>query len=151
MNIDVSLAGWILSVITFILGTIVPAIFQRFSYQGVGIKQPIDIRAVFQSLEDAKKAQIRFLAIIKIANAEKDSVLLDEIRIPSPQIRDVKFKAEKDVRLAALDLGKTIRIPFSDDPEYNQKYFPLIIKADEEEILGLEIIFHYNQGTPATY
>ena len=46
MQFDVPVAGWILSVITFIVGTIVPVVWQRISYDGISIKQPYEFRAL---------------------------------------------------------------------------------------------------------
>ena len=63
------LADWILAVVSFVAGTIVPVIYARLSFDAISVRQPFDVRGVFQDEQDRQRKRVAFSTLVKIANA----------------------------------------------------------------------------------
>jgi hypothetical protein len=144
MKFDVSLAGWILAVITFFAGTIIPVIYQKFSFEGVSIRQPVELRIFVQDEEQKKKDEIIFSTILKFANATNSSVLIDEIILNPSIINNISFTLQ-EVKFKDFSPGKTysFSVPLSDEKGVALNYLPFIIKSAEERAAVVEFQIAY--------
>jgi hypothetical protein len=72
---NVSLAGWILSALTFVLGVILPAAYQfvhsKLTYDGISIQTLDNIRSV-SGYQD--QSVVHFSTLLKVANSTKESL-----------------------------------------------------------------------------
>jgi hypothetical protein len=55
MKINISLAGWVLSLATFISGAVVEPLYQRFSFDGFSVQQTSNVRSVTQDPDPSKE------------------------------------------------------------------------------------------------
>jgi hypothetical protein len=146
VQLDIPLAGWVLSVLTFAAGTIVPVIFRRLSYEGLSVKQPLDVRAVFQDDDSQRRSELVFGTLVKIANAGKDALIIDDIQTGSLEGFGGRF-TPIGVDVKAYDPHQTIRVPPSPaSPEEDPDYMPLLIKDETERLLSLGLWFRYSQS-----
>ena len=155
MKINVPLAGWILSVVAFLLGTIVPAIYKRFSYDGISVQQLSNIRSV--SAFPGQKT-VYFSTLLKVANVDKQAIVIEgldaaKIAVPgfSLELLRTEFKffargeiialpASHPIVLLQPDGNTTTDIPESVRPVF-EDFPPLIVKSDEDKLLGITMYF----------
>jgi hypothetical protein len=138
MTFDISLAGWLLSVTTFLLGTILPFLYSRLSFDGFSIKQIFDLQATVQ--DEQNRDKLAFCIILKMANVQKASVLIDAIRVDKQKIdiNGVSFDyAGHEIR-AHQSLAEMIHLPPSSSAQ-PLDYLPLVLKADDEKILAFAV------------
>ena len=140
MSLNIPLAGWILSVIAFLVGSIPPIIYRRLSYDGISLKQLYSTRAVLQQPHQLDSGSVTFSTIIKIANARKESLLLDNITVSSLSVSGIEFRLI-GTNLHFLRADEIPHFPFADTPDWVSNDFPLIIKSDEEKIIGIDFLF----------
>jgi hypothetical protein len=143
---DIPLAGWLLSVLSFIAGTIVLVVYRRISYEGICFRQPADIRAVTQDTEQRKRRVVIFSAVVKVANAMKESAILEDISVDRIGMARLQFEPIGiDVNL--LDPGTPIRIP-PETEATGSNQLPALVKADSERMIVLGIWFRYTGDDP---
>ena len=141
MNFDIPLAGWLLSVITFGMGTILPFLYSRFFHEGISIQQ-YDIRATNQDENDKKEKQIIFSTVIKFANAQKESILLEGINTFLVKSEKNNFKPV-NFQLSIRDPKEQIYLPPRIEPDVIFDHLPILIKSDEEKIIAIGFKFQY--------
>ncbi len=157
---NVPLAGWILSALTFLLGTIVPASFQfvhsKFTYDGISVRPLDNIRSVY-GYED--QPLVSFSTLLKVANSSKESVMIDGVDSPKTveipgfsltfQRIELKFFAHDEDTVLPPSNPAVILRPGgyaerrSDLQPVFQDYLPLILKSDEGKLLGITFYFTY--------
>lgn len=76
MKMDIPAAGWILSVVSFLAGTVVPTVYNKISFDGLSVQQA-HVKA-FTREKDLNV--VVFSTVIKIANAKKESVIVEVIK-----------------------------------------------------------------------
>jgi len=135
MNFNVPVAGWILSVVTFLAGTLVPVLWNRLSYEGIAIKQPYEFRALTKQAPESK--EVIFTTLIKIANAKSDPALIDDITLGTNDIDGVQFSLTKISFMDAAP-GVTIYIPFDTQEKMPVNYLPFIVTGNEERQIAIE-------------
>ena len=153
MKINIPLAGYILSLATFILGTIVPALYDRVSYDGFSVQQNSNIRSVSV---DHKLAT--FSTLLKVANVKKGAVLIEGLDAPPitvsgfsfrPLRTEFKFFARGEIIalppsnpiiVVLPGGGSTTDVPKSVGPVF-EDLPPIIVKSDEDKLLGITIHF----------
>lgn len=153
MKIDIPLAGYILSVATFLLGTIVPALYARLSYDGFSVQQNSNIRSVSV---DQKLAS--FSTLLKVANVKKEAVLIEGLSAPPVNVSGFSFTPVR-TEFKFFARGETIALPPSnpiivvmpdgssttDLPKSVVPVFedlpPLVVKSDEDKLFGITIYF----------
>ncbi|MGP0020942.1 MAG: hypothetical protein ACLPHP_20405 [Candidatus Sulfotelmatobacter sp.] len=153
MKIDIPLAGYILSVATFLLGTIVPALYAKFSYDGFSVQQNSNIRSV-----SADQKRATFSTLLKVANVNQDAVLIEGLDAPAvsvpgfsftPVRTEFKFFARGEtiglppsnpIIVVLPDGGSTTDLPKSVVPVF-EDLPPLVVKSDEDKLLGITIHF----------
>lgn len=143
MNFDIPLAGWVLSAIAFVLGTIVPTLYSWLSYEGISIKQ-LNHRLVSQEENEKGEDLLVFSTLFKIANVKKESVLIDNIRIKAPsfKLNDITFELNRiDLKFYEPDADKYL--PPSNAPDRRLDHLPLIVKSDEFKTCGIGVWFQY--------
>ncbi len=143
MNFDIPLAGWVLSAIAFVLGTIVPTLYSRLYHDGITIKQ-LDHRLVSQEKNEKGELLPVFSTIFKIANAKKESVLIDNIRVnfPSFKLKEITFELNRiDLKCCEPEANKYL--PPSNAPDNRLDNLPFIVKSDEIKFIVLGVWFRY--------
>lgn len=143
MNLDIPLAAWLLSVVTFVLGTITPFLYRRFFYEGFSVKQVHDIRAITQNENEKSLDELVFSTIVKLANAQKGTVLLDSVEVPSLNSGGIYFDPI-GFDLKIYEPKAQIHLPPNTDPDGTLDYLPLLVKPDQERIIAIGIRFHHN-------
>ncbi len=143
MNIDIPLAGWLLSIITFMLGTITPFLYQRFFHEGIAVRQAYDVRATTQDETEKHQGKVIFSTIVKFANAQKEAILLDGIEVSSITTEGVYFQSI-GFKLKVNEPGDQIYLPPQTTPDQALDYLPLLIKSNEERIIAIGFSFRYN-------
>lgn len=162
MNIDVGLGTLLLAVISFIIGTLVPTIFRRLSYEGLSIRQPFQMDIVTGGTSDSSNRTV-YVTVVKIANARGESALIDDIQLALPTKDNIDTRLTEivlrvlspgDAIYAPLDanvqiisngaeiIRKEYRFPegsswvFIDKPLFS--YLPFIVKANEELLVAIQ-------------
>jgi hypothetical protein len=148
MEIDIPLAGWVLSVVTFALGTVFPVVFRRLSYEGLSLRQPFDILAVSQNDEDQRRCELVFSTLVKVANAGKDSLIIDHIEARSLGEPPAQF-IPLGVDLRAYEPGEPVHMPPHTSPDGEMDYLPLLVKGETERVICLGLWFRYSATTLA--
>jgi len=142
MAIDIPLAGWILSVVTFVLGTIAPFLYRRFIHEGISVQQAYDVRATTQDDNEKEKGEVIFSTIVKFANAQKETVLLDGVNASSVTTDGIEFEPI-GFELKVYEPKAQIYLPPHTTPDQILDYLPLLIKSDEERIIAIGFRFRY--------
>jgi hypothetical protein len=140
MDFNIPLAGWILSLIAFLVGTILPVLYRKYSYDGISLKQLNILRAVLQTGYQRESGAATVSTLIKLANARKDSLLLENITVPSIKTAGVRFRS-LGTCLHFLRADEVPHLPFSDSLNWVPNDFPLIVESDEEKIIGIDFLF----------
>lgn len=143
MNIDIPLAGWLLSVATFVLGTITPFLYHRFFHEGISVQQAYDVRATTQDESEKSQSEAVFSTIVKLANAQKETVLLDGIKVSSFRTAGMEFESI-GTELKVYEPKAPIHLPPHTAPDQILDYLPLLVKPDEERIIAIGFRFRYN-------
>ena len=76
---NVPFAGWILSVLTFVLGVIAPFVYSKFTYDGISVRPLDNIRSVYGY---QGQPLVNFSTLVKVANSNKESVIIDSVDVP---------------------------------------------------------------------
>lgn len=163
---DINFYSLILAVISFVIGTLVPIFYRRFSYEGLSIQQPFPVDILI-SVESDEKNHIShhvFVTVVKIANSQKDSALIDDIQLDLPtkvnfdtHLTEIKIKilSPEDLIYAPIDLqvqvvtGKEKAVEkeyiFPDGESYvvlsqptSFSYLPFIVKGNEELLMAIQ-------------
>lgn len=135
--INVPLAGWVLSVCTFFLGSIIAPLYERLSYDTVSVGEPFDVRGVNT---DDRFPVINFETELKVANAGKSAITIESVQSPDLRSSSVSFhfiSAQMGI------MGKSLNLPF--DPPITDKDsgFPILIKPESAELLQLQLHYRY--------
>jgi hypothetical protein len=141
MSIDIPLAGWVLSASSFVVGTLIPIIYRRLSHEGMSIKQFLDVRAVTQESSQEKASHVVFSTLLKMANARKETVLLDEIKVATVAVSAARYELSK-VTIKLHKEPTNIHLP----PETGDEeldFLPTLVRPDEERIIALGLTFRY--------
>jgi hypothetical protein len=143
MGIDIPLAGWLLSVATFVLGTITPFLYRRFSHEGIAIQQAYDVRATTQDETEKSQGEVVVSTIVKLANAQKETVLLDGIEVSFLKTDGTEFEPS-NVELKVYEPKTEIHLPPHTAPDRLLDYLPLLVKSDEERIIAMGFRFQHS-------
>ena len=92
MKLDISFAGWLLALVSFLVGTILPVIYRRISFNGFVIKNITSNRLFIQIDEQIGTGNFYVLLIFKYLNSNKESVLVEDIQPVFSQIRGSSLK-----------------------------------------------------------
>jgi hypothetical protein len=159
MKIDIPLAGWILSVATFLLGTILPVVYGKFAFDGISVHQVSKVRSVYTDLEQGTNA---FSTLLKVANVNKEAIVVEGLDAPELSVSGFSFKplqtefklftegdtialpSSHPIVLLNPDGSTTTNIPESVKP-VSEDFPPLIIKSNEGKLLGITIYFGCRQ------
>jgi uncharacterized protein YjbI with pentapeptide repeats len=142
----VPLAGWVLALVTFAAGTVVPVVYRRFSFDEISLQQAHDVRVVTES--DARL--LIFSTVLKVANVGGGAVVLDHIRAPEALSIDGLELRWIGTELKLHSPGAPITLPPSDG-DGGPDYLPVVIGSPDERILALGFRFSYPPGaSPAT-
>lgn len=139
---DIDLANWLLSLFTFLCGTIVVPALQRLRHEGYSIRQPVDVRFIYQDPQNREQKEIFFCVLIKIANGSAKSLILDDIQATPIVSQNYKFEY-LGVNVKKSDDGG-IEFP-PPDAGSGGDMFPFLIGADVERILAVGLVFKYTE------
>jgi hypothetical protein len=129
---DVAVGGLILALVSFLAGTIAPAIYARLAHSG------ISIRAVgFQVGAPIEATTAYYALIIKAANATGRSVLLDDVRINPFEVHGVTYRPTV-TQLVDVTGRTNLVVPTSRDEDPHIDVLPLVLKSDEARVYILE-------------
>jgi hypothetical protein len=78
--LNVSVAGWVLSLFTLLLGTVLPTLYARFAFDGISIGK-VDVA---QYKADASEAGMSFS--VRIANTTKSAIAVEAIKTNLPEL-----------------------------------------------------------------
>lgn len=134
MNIDIPLAGWLLSFLTFLVG-LLPTIYERLSHQGYAIKPVWELKTISQDIDDKNK--VRLGIVLKVANAKDKALLIESVTTEKPRIKiksTLIVHSETIIRTLDLpkDNTKSTKIIYSVLTSGQQDYLPTIIRPQEE-------------------
>lgn len=137
-------ADWILAAVSFVAGTIVPVIYARLTFDAISLRQPFDVRGVFQDERDKRRKELVFSTLVKIANAQGKPLIIDDIRADSVhgQTTDFEFIG---IDLRASKPGGAFHLPPHSFQNNALDYLPLLIKDNSECIITLGIWFRYSE------
>jgi hypothetical protein len=158
MKIDIPAAGWILSVVSFLAGTVVPTVYEKISFDGLSVRQ-LPIKSVNTIDIFGKHNFVVFSTVIKIANARKESVIVEGIQAPSISLPTFSFQPV-GTEFKIVTRNESFGLPpaepqawfsgdtspaatssvmgsFADNP-------PIIVKGDEEKLLAVGVRFSYS-------
>jgi hypothetical protein len=139
---DISLAGWLLSLISFIVGTIIPSIYYRYSYDEISVKQ-LSVMTSLAPEKYSKTSEFYMTIIFKIVNARNNSIIIDKITA-----ENFIYKGEKIIPLEIdglyiHDINKPLRIPIDHDlvKKNIKEILPIIITANTENIYRVDVYY----------
>jgi len=139
MKFDVSLAGWILAVVSFFIGTIVPVVYGKFTFEGISIKQPYELRVFRQNDDQKENNEMIFSTLLKFANATSSSILVDEIKLNPSVIHGIQFYIQNVSFKSFTPEGQySFHVPLSDEKDVALNYLPFIVKSNEEKSMVME-------------
>lgn len=140
---NIPLAGWILSLFTFIAGTVVPVAYNRLSYDGFSVREPQDVLSVGPA-----DAFGRYVVgtVLKVVNARKDSAILEEINVPDFAISggipsrpaDTQEFEAVGVDVRALQDNEPWGFPIK-PRNTSQDQLPLLIHGESERLVQLQV------------
>jgi hypothetical protein len=132
---DLTLAGWLLSLGAFLLGTAAPFVYRRFTFEGISIK-PLDARAVLPSHND-----LVFGTLIRIGNVSGRALLIDNIQVDPIRVTGETFLLKSSL-LAKVTDTRDVHIPIwrTDSGEV----LPIILKNETVEVYVLEMQFSFD-------
>ena len=107
------------------------------------MRQAYDVRATTQDETEEGQGEVIFSTIVKLANAQKETVLLDGIEVSSLKKEDIEFEPS-GVELRVLESQAVIHLPPHTAPGRLLDYLPLLIKSDEERIIAMGFRFQYS-------
>jgi hypothetical protein len=162
MNFDVSLAGWVLSIISFILGTITPALYRRLFHEGFAIRQFMQMTVLTPTFTSNKKGKqgygvVVFSTLLKIANVQKESILINDIKVRPFKVDSITFEQFEGALGSEFQFvgpGEAVTLPpsMAEEVESTTEEVksktgvdgpPFIIKTDEEKVMAVGIRFTY--------
>jgi hypothetical protein len=135
-EMDIKVADSVLAVVSFFAGTIVPVVYKRLAYDQISLRQPSDIRGVFQDADTLKQHQIIFFTVVKLANASKDCLIIDEIRADSVSTFAAGYECV-GVDLKTSKPGEEIQLPPT-GPALD--FLPFLVKETSELIITLGLL-----------
>jgi hypothetical protein len=136
MAIDIPLAGWVLSLLAFVLGTITPFIYRRFFYEGLSVQPVLGVRAITQDNSQKTQDEVVFSTVVKFANAGTGTVLLDGAEVSPLAVDEFEFKPI-GFELKLYEPKTEIHLPPSTTPDHLIDYLPLLIKSSEERMMAI--------------
>lgn len=139
---DIELADWVLAVVSFVTGTIVPVLYGRLSYEGVSLRQPFDVRGVFQDQSNKRRGELVFATIVKIVNAQEKSLIIDDIQGAAVRASTLSFEYV-GVDLRASEPDGPVHLPPHSAENARLDYLPLLVKSNTERLVSLGIWFRY--------
>lgn len=132
-----------MSLVTFLLGTVTPFIYRRFFHEGISVQQAFDVRAVTQEEFEKNQSEVIFSTIVKFANAQKETVLLDGVEVSSVKAHGIQFDPI-GVELKVYEPKTAIYLPPHTTPDNVLDYLPLLVKSNEERIIAIGFRFRYS-------
>jgi hypothetical protein len=138
---DLELADWMLAVVSFMTGTIVPVVYGRLTYEGVSLRQPFDVRGVFQDEKNRQRSELVFSTVVKIVNAQEKSLIIDDIQGAPIMASGIKFEFV-GLDLRTSEPGDALHLPPHTEG-VQLDYLPLLIKGNTERLITLGIWFRY--------
>lgn len=144
---NVPLAGLWLSVVTFVLGTLVPTIYTQLTFSGIAIQQPSDVRTIFTTIEGlppfaSTRERVTFSTLLKIANANKDAALLEKIEGESFWSKGTHFEfLDADVYQIEADSNGKFKFEFPIKAEIGDptSQLPLLLKPESQQVLAISL------------
>ncbi len=79
MDIDISSVSWVLPVLTFLAGTVVPLVYKKLSFDGLVVKSLIDKVLPISFDENSKGKTNYYLMVLKYVNAKQQSFIVEEV------------------------------------------------------------------------
>ena len=175
MKFNISLAGWILSLATFISGSVLYPLYLHLSFDGFSVQQTSMVRSVSQ---DPAQPIVHFSTLLKVANARKYAVLIEELKAPDkikvpgfcfvPYYTEFKFFTPNET-IALPPSGPIIEVlpgrgavllsdlqresagttgPTPTAAPVLPDLPPLLVKSGEEKLLGVTIYFSFTSSEP---
>jgi hypothetical protein len=167
MKMNIPLAGWLLSLATFICGTVVIPLYQRLSFDGFSVQQLSNVRSVSG---DPSQHIVHFSTLLKVANVRTEPIIIEGLKAPNitvpkfsfePSYSEFKFFGPGDTialppsnpvivvlpdrgavvlrdQGATTGFSQTVAPVFADFP-------PLILKSGDDKLLGITIYFSIKQ------
>ncbi len=89
MKIDIPLAGWLLSLATFICGTFLIPLYQRLSFDGFSVQQLSNVRSV---TGDPYRHIDHFSTLLKVANVKSGAIMIEGLRAPVVTLPGFSFE-----------------------------------------------------------
>lgn len=85
---NVPLAGWLLSLVTFIFGALIAPIYQRTTFDGIAVQQTED-----SALSYGTRGVLEFATVVKIVNGSKSAQILEAVTsdLPSRGSANLQF------------------------------------------------------------
>jgi hypothetical protein len=142
LKLDIPLAGWILSAAAFAAGTVAPFIYHRLSNEGFSVRQYQSILVTNQDPNLKPYHLISFDTVIKIANARKDSLILEDLIVPEIDTDSVRFKPV-GVDMQMLNDGDSFHFPLQVRND-SQDQLPFLIHGETERLVQLALWFRYD-------
>ncbi len=160
MKIDIPAAGWILSVVSFLAGTVVPTVYEKISFDGLSVQQ-LPIKSVVGANINGNPNVVVFSTVIKIANAKKESVIVEGIEAHSITLPTFSFQPV-GIEFKVVGKDESFGLPpaepqawfsTSKSPPFTVPSFlgvfdtdhpPIIVKPDEEKVLAVGVRFSYS-------
>ncbi|MET9914684.1 hypothetical protein ABZZ74_49810 [Streptomyces sp. NPDC006476] len=143
MTMNLPLAAWLLAMATFSLGTAIPFLYRRFSYDGIAIR-PLDVRAIVPDRYNPNQFII-FGTLIRIANVSDRSIMIEDIQVDDLKLEKHNYRLDSAI-LADVTESRTAHIPLW--PSDTSHVLPLILKQDTVSVFVLELSFTFGPGTP---
>lgn len=164
----------LLAVISFLTGTLFPIIYKRLTYEGIAIRQPFRLDVILS--EDSRYV---FGTVLKIANTQKESALIDRIKLVLPRRGNRKvYVGVSDIKIQFLVSGAPVYFPLDTDmsvtdstsdqgsqktyhfptapsflitSQVNYTSLPFIVKPNEERLIALEFAIPKDLNKPLTF
>src|ERR1035438_5505203 len=107
MNFNIPLAGWLLSLATFICGTVVIPLYQRLSFDGFSVQQLSSVRSVSG---DPSQHIVHFSTLLKVANVSKEAIIIEGLKAPKVAVPGFSFEPSY-AEFKFFGPGDTIALP----------------------------------------
>lgn len=135
-------ADSVLAIVSFFVGTIVPVLYRKLMYEGISLKQPFDVRGVFEDHESRNRHQLVFSTVVKLANGTKESLIIDDIQAQSVSTQAAKYDYV-GIDLKTTKPGEAFRLPPQTQIDSTLDYLPLLVKDNTESLITIGLWFRY--------
>lgn len=135
--LDIPLAGWILSAVTFLTGTIVTPLHDRLTHNGIAIGQPYETGGVAVG-SNYEMNTTSYVVVLKISNANKTALIIEDVTSPDQRGTNINFQF---IGAKVTALREPMTFPPKASLTDSKSYLPILVPSESSELFAVELVF----------